>query len=264
MGSQAEYSIMRVCFVSIDVEHDFNTANDKTFSGVDTIDVVLGIFYKFSTPATLFVTGDVLSGFSGEVLEWAKDYEIASHSYSHKYFNDISDLEKRNEIEKFVEIYRNLLKCNPRGFRAPSHVIDNFTTKILEECGFLYDSSIVPHYPLIKKYRGYSGSAPLQPYSPSAEDLRKYGNMKILEIPVVGQIFGIPLAGAWIRKLPHSFYRSLFLVNSPEFITLSIHSWDGLLDKDFYSKLEKILRVLKNNGYVFKSGEQIAMDKSIR
>ena len=122
----------------------------------------------------------------------------------------------------------------------------------MAEKGFLYDSSILPHYPPFKKYRGYQGKAPLLPYYPK--------EIKILEIPVRGQMFGIPLAGAWIRGLSSWFYQTLFLIYCPSFITLNMHSWDNL-DPRFLKKLEKILKILKKKNYLFLNGEQILKNR---
>lgn len=241
----------RTCFVSADIEHDLGTADSKTFLGIEEIDALLDIFKKFRVPATLFVTGDILERFSERVKEWSRTYEIASHSYSHIYFNELSDSDKEEDIKKFVGLYRDIFGEGPRGFRAPSHVIDNFTINLLRKYSFRYDSSVVPHYPPMKKYRGYSGRASLAPY--------KKGDL--VEIPVAGQLMGIPLVGAWIKKLPVAIYKALFIAHKPNFVTLSMHSWD-ILDVRFAPKLLKILEILKKNDYVFKSGEQITIELS--
>lgn len=255
---------MKTCFVSIDIEHDLDMGDRRIFHGVEEIDKILEIFESFRVPATLFVTGDVLVRFAGQVEEWAQKYEIASHSYGHIYFNELPDFEKEEDIRKFRETYEKVLGVRPLGFRAPSHVIDKKTFDILEKYGFAYDSSIVPHYPYFKRYRGYVGNAPTDPYFPQSNDIRqgeaRGSKGKILEIPVAGQLMGVPLAGAWIRKLPIWLYRALFIIHKPEFITLSMHSWD-LLDKRFAPKLVKILEILKYSGYVFKSGRKIAMER---
>jgi len=240
---------MRICFVSIDVEHDIGTGNKKTFLGVDAADRVLDIFERSSIPATLFATGDVLGGFPEKVRDWSKNYEVASHSYSHIYFNELSRRSKEEDIRRSIEIHQKVLGARPLGFRAPSHVIDEYTLIILEKYGFKYDSSVVPHYPPLKKYRGYTKRAPLKPY--------KIGDL--IEIPVAGQLCGVPLAGAWIRKLPVSLYKAMFIAHKPDFITLSMHSWDAL-DEKFLPKFTSVLEILRDNGYVFKSGEQIAME----
>ncbi|MBI1888493.1 MAG: polysaccharide deacetylase family protein [Candidatus Spechtbacteria bacterium] len=238
----------RVCFVSVDVEHDVGTGANKEFHGVTEMDKILRIFKKFEIPLTLFVTGDVLQKYSDEGKKWAEEYEIASHSYSHRFLNELSDSERREDTRQFLELYQRIFHLRPSGFRAPSHIIDTEALKVLEEYGFIYDSSVVPHYPPFKKYRGYKERAPREPY--------RTGN--IIEIPVSGQIFGLPLAGAWIAGLPSLLYEILFTLYAPDFLTLSVHSWDVLRDEAFYSKLEKVLLMLKQKRYIFKKGIEIA------
>lgn len=242
----------KVCFVSIDVEHDVGTEDNKSFQGVENMGRLLAVFQNPAVPLTLFVTGDVLQKYPHEARNWSGTYEIASHSFSHRFFDGLTYQEKERDIKKFSELYRNLFGKEPKGFRAPSHVIDDETFAILEKYGFMYDSSVVPHYPPLKSYRGYKGKAPVRPF-------RKAG---VRELPLAGQLLGVPLAGAWIRKLPFWLYTSLFLFCKPSYITLSMHSWDAL-DGRFVPKLEKILKALKDNEYVFKSGEQIAMEEFI-
>lgn len=203
----------KICFVSIDVEGEEGETN---FKGVVSLDKILDIFKKYNIPATLFVTGNVLERFSENLKDWGSHFEIASHSFSHRFWNDLTLKERKEEIEKFIRLYQEIFQQNPKGFRAPSHIIDEKGLKLLEEKCFLYDSSILPHYPFLKKYRGYKGKFPLLPYWYSAE---------ILEIPVAGLIFGIPLAGTWISKLPLFFYKFLFLISQPAFLTLNFHSW---------------------------------------
>lgn len=222
----------KICFASVDVEHP-----------IDNLNQILEVFKKNNIPATLFITGEVLKQYSDLFKSPRSNYEIACHSFTHRFWNTLNSEEREKELDNFIFLYQNIFNEKPKGFRAPSHIIDEAGLQILEEKGFLYDSSIVPHYPPLKKYRGYKGKHALLPYYP----VRR----KILEIPVRGQMFGIPLAGAWITKLPLFFYRILFFFYCPKFITLSIHSWDKL------KNLEGIIRLLKNKNYQFLNGEQI-------
>ncbi len=235
----------KICFVSIDVESDRGA---KEFRGVENLGKILDIFKKYEIPATLFVTGEVLERYGRMAKNWQTDYEIACHSYTHRFWNALNRDERKKELEDFIELYWSIFRKKPLGFRAPSHIIDKEGIELLEKSGFLYDSSIVPHYPPFKKYRGYKGRAPLRPYRPNG--------VRILEIPVRGQIFGIPLAGAWIRGLPLWFYDFLFSIYSPPFITLSMHSWDAL-SPSYLAKLEKILKILKRENYQFLNAAQI-------
>ena len=223
----------KVCFASVDVEKN-----------IENLAQILNIFKKHNVPATLFVTGRILAEYSGKAEDWAEDYEIACHSFTHRFWNALDAKEREKELDDFIALYRKIFNKKPLGFRAPSHIVDEQALKLLEDKGFLYDSSIVPHYPPFKKYRGYRGRFPLIPYRPLESP-------KFLEIPVAGQIFGIPLAAAWLDKLPLMLYKVLFSISCPGFIALSWHSWNNL------SNLEKIIKLLKNKKYQFLNGEQI-------
>lgn len=240
----------KICFASVDVEHDFRE-KDK-FYGVESLGSILDIFKKHNIPATFFVTGAVLQRYTDSAKEWGANYEIACHTLTHRFWNTLNVKERGNEIDGFFTLYQGIFQKLPIGFRAPSHIIDDEGIKLLEEKGFSYDSSIVPHYPPFKKYRGHKGRRPLLPYYPK--------DRKILEIPIRGQVFGIPLAGAWIKKLPSFFYKILFSVYSPSFITLNMHSWDTL-NPQFLNKLDKLLKLLKDENYRFLNGEQIFQNR---
>lgn len=241
----------KICFVSIDVEGEFGN-----FDGVEKLDKILSIFKKYNISATLFMTGRVLQKYSQAARQWSQSFEIACHGFFHKFWNELSIAERDEDISRFFDVYQDIFHKLPFGFRAPSHIIDEDGIKLLGVKGFLYDSSIVPHYPPLKKYRGYLGRAPLAPYYPSGEDCRCLGALRILEIPLAGQISGLPLAGAWIAKLPFFIYGLAFRVYKPNFITLSFHSWD-ILDAKFLSKLEKLLQLMQKCDYQFVSGKDI-------
>ncbi len=252
----------KVCFVSVDVEPDFG---QQEFQGIESFDQILDIFKRVDVKATFFTTGKVLEKYGERFKQLAnQSFEIAGHSYSHIFWNKLTEKEREQDTDKFLSIYNQLFNKTPLGFRAPSHIIDNQGLKLLQNKGFLYDSSVVPHYPPFKKYRGFRGKAPNVPYLPSESDYKTQGKMSILEIPVAGQLLGMPLAGAWLSRLPHWIYKLLFLIHKPKFITVSMHPWDAIdfegrtsKPEDFLNGLENVLKVLKKNGYQFLSGQQI-------
>lgn len=236
---------IKTCFASVDIERDLGA---KTFLGVENLDKILSIFEKNNIPATLFVTGKALQQYPEQFQKLSGLYEIACHGFTHRFWNTLDSQERQKELDDFSALYQQIFQKKPIGFRAPSHVIDQQGMELLLKNGFLYDSSVVPHYPPFKKYRGYKGRAPLSPYCPAS--------VNILEIPVAGQFLGIPLAGAWIRRLPVLVYRILFMIYRPRFITLSMHSWD-IFDQRFLVKLPLIIKILKQNQYQFSNGKQI-------
>lgn len=258
------------CFVSIDVEDDFSLPSrqlsKRTWKGVENLSKILDVFEKRGISATLFTTGQVLEKYPELVKEWSKSYEIACHTYTHRFWNRLSTDEREKELENFISLYQKIFNRKPYGFRAPSHIIDEKGMKLLEQKGFLYDSSIVPRYPFFIKYRGYKKRAPLSPYHPAYENCRKKGNMKILEIPAAGLILGIPLWGTWLKYIPYKTFKNLLKSYSPKFSTLSIHSWDVVsfrkrqpknAGKRFLKILDKTFCLLEKHGYSFYNGKKI-------
>ena len=252
---------MKICMVSIDVEED---VDKKTFYGVENLNKVLEIFDKFGISATLFATGEVLEKYPDLIVKWSKKHEIGCHGYYHVPLCELSFSERRKQLGNFCESYENILGGKPKGFRAVQHTIDNIQLKLLEEFGFEYDSSVVPRYVPIRKYVGYKGKAPTEPYYPDYANYKEKGNMEILEIPVTPLIFGISLSGTWIRVFGPNFYKFLLVLKKPRFVSLAMHPWDALKYEGAFSKnsgenfleyLDDILTILEKNQYLFVRGE---------
>lgn len=264
---------MKICFLSIDVEKKENQEIEP-FEGVKKLDNILDIFRKYRANATLFVTGEVLEHQSDLMKKWADDFEIGCHNYYHVSLDKVDVLGTEKQIKDFIDLYKNISNWAPRGFRAPRNIINNEHFKILERCGFLYDSSVLPRYPLgIRHYKGYQGRGPILPYYPDKSDYLKRGEIKILEIPESPAALSVPLVGTWLRKLGVKFFKFLFILKKPDFISLSMHSWDGIefsgagsknSGKIFLQQLDEIMGFLKKIGYEFKSGEQIYHDANPR
>jgi peptidoglycan/xylan/chitin deacetylase (PgdA/CDA1 family) len=257
---------MKICFLSIDVEKRENQEN-QPFEGVEKLDNILNIFRKHHLKSTLFVTGEVLEKYPGLIKKWANEHEIGCHNYYHIPLDKLGLIEREKQIVDFIGLYKNNFNESPKGFRSPRNIVDNEQFSILEKYGFLYDASVFPRYPWrLKKYEGYNGRAPFLPYYPSKEDYRKRGNAKIFEIPESTAPFNIPLVGTWIRRMGISFFKLLFKLKKPGFISFSMHSWDGVKFKGKSSKnsgekylkqLDRMLGYFKKIGYEFKVGEQI-------
>ena len=257
---------MKICFLSIDVEKRENQ-KEQPFEGVDNLDNILNVFRKHNIPATLFVTGEVLEYAPDLVKKWSKDFEIGSHNYWHVQLDKIDSVEKERQVKDFVNLYKNIFGFLPKGFRAPRNVIDNEQFSTLERYGFVYDASVFPRYPWrIGAYIGYRGRAPILPYRPDEKDYKKKGDLKLFEIPESPAPFDIPFVGTWLRKLGVKFFKFIFKIKKPRFISFNMHSWDGVKfkgkssknsGKEFLKQLDEMLGFLNNIGYEFKTGEEI-------
>ncbi|PJE58192.1 MAG: hypothetical protein COU81_02165 [Candidatus Portnoybacteria bacterium CG10_big_fil_rev_8_21_14_0_10_36_7] len=255
----------KICFVSVDVESDLN--DEASFSNINSIEHLLGVFRQNSVPATLFVSGLVLEKFPELVKKWSVEFEIGSHNYTHDSLTNLSAEEKTLQINNFQNLYRRNLGKTCVGFRAPRHLIDNEEIKFLQDGDFEYDSSVIPDYVSFKRYGGFKGKAPLMPYRVSEKDYLKKGESRFIELPLTPVLGGFPLAGTWIRYFGPSFFRTLLFFRKPNFLSLMMHSWDAIefngpnsrnSGEKYLHQLEIILKHLKKISYEFKSGEKIA------
>lgn len=165
----------------------------------------LDLLDAFNVKATLFVVGrDLLSPSKVNLLRKAvkKGHEIANHTMNHtEGFSFLPFNKKKQEIEDAECIIQDKLCVVTKGFRTPSNDVDNNVLRILEDRGYVYDSSLLPTYygPLLKRLKFSSlkisrkdhylgkplyGLSPLIPYHPSYEAIWKKGKMKIIEVPI--------------------------------------------------------------------------------
>ncbi len=165
----------------------------------------LDIFRKNSIKATFFVVGsDALIPEHARIIKQITEegHEIANHSMSHPLnFSSLGEEIIRDEIKKSHEILERLSGKRVRGFRAPTFSIDERVLKILEDLGYVYDSSVLPsfiaplalncaHSLLGGRLRNISGSnmrfanTPLCLYRPHMKNMAKSGQGKLYEFPI--------------------------------------------------------------------------------
>jgi len=247
---------MKVCFLAIDTEEDLvNGQTVNSFQGVENLKLFNPILKEFKLRPTFFCTGKVLEKFAYLFKQYQSfGCEIALHGfYDHVNMKEQNQKEREENLAKHYNLYQNIFNQVPTGFRAVQNTIDEAGLKLLEN-KFKYDSSIISCYPPLKKYIGYSGKSPSNPYKPDKQN--------ILEIPLNSLFLGVPLQGKWLRELGVNFYKFWLKIKQPELISLSFHSWDLNNDQKnggetFVSYLRKIILLLKAQGYEFKNGQEI-------
>jgi peptidoglycan/xylan/chitin deacetylase (PgdA/CDA1 family) len=113
---------------------------------------VLDLLQRYQLPATFFVPGHTVDSFPEAVHAILEaGHEIAHHSYAHTDPSEQTPDEERQDMEYALE---SLMKIGirPLGYRSPSADISPVTLNLLEEYGFLYDSSLMaddfkPYHP---------------------------------------------------------------------------------------------------------------------
>lgn len=104
---------------------------------------VLALLEEHGLPATFFVPGHTVDSFPEEtetVLE--AGHEVAHHSYAHLDPSTQAHDEERADMERALATLAGI-GVTPLGFRAPSADLSESTLALVEELGFVYDSSLM-------------------------------------------------------------------------------------------------------------------------
>jgi peptidoglycan/xylan/chitin deacetylase (PgdA/CDA1 family) len=71
--------------------------------------------------------------------------EIALHGYAHEAAYQMTAEQERDVLEKCIALVEGLTGKKPQGYRAPLYLLQERTISLLQEYGFIWDSSLT-HY----------------------------------------------------------------------------------------------------------------------
>jgi peptidoglycan-N-acetylglucosamine deacetylase len=92
--------------------------------------------------ATFFVLGWLAERLPHLVREiHSRGHEVASHGYSHGLCYSCSNVELHEDLSHSKKLLEDIIAAPVYGYRAPSFSINNDVLKVIEDCGYLYDSS---------------------------------------------------------------------------------------------------------------------------
>ncbi|MEZ5359399.1 MAG: DUF3473 domain-containing protein [Candidatus Zixiibacteriota bacterium] len=165
---------------------------------------ILRIFEEKGVKATFFVLGWIADKYPHIVSDVsASGHEIACHSYYHRMVSSLDPDEFKRDSEKAINAIVKACGQVPKGYRSPSWGMKKemqWAFDILDEFGFIYDSSIFP----IRHDIYGDIKSPRRPYEIPVKSGRT-----IIEVPATTiLLFGsrMPLAGGgWLRQLPYWF-----------------------------------------------------------
>jgi peptidoglycan/xylan/chitin deacetylase (PgdA/CDA1 family) len=110
---------------------------------------LLKLFEKYgvSDKITWFLPGHSIETFPDEAAAIVKSgAEIGLHGYSHEGAYAMTPEQEKDVLEKCIGIVTSLQEGRkPVGYRAPLYQIRETTVRLLQEKGFLYDSSMNAH-----------------------------------------------------------------------------------------------------------------------
>ena len=170
---------------------------------------ILKHFEENNTKATFFVLGDVAKKHKKLIMDIHNSgHEIASHGTEHYLVYKQTKEEFKEDVYTSKALLEDIIQKRIKGYRAPSWSITNeslWALDILQEMGFVYDSSIFP----IKTFLYGIKDAPRFIYRPIINS--EEGS--IFEIPpstfkIFGKTMGFS-GGFYLRALPFSVIKIL-------------------------------------------------------
>ena len=92
--------------------------------------------------ATFFVLGWLAERLPNLIREiHTRGHEVASHGYNHNLCNLESKEDLKKDLVKSKKLLEDILGAPVTGYRAPSFSVTNDILKMIEDCGYQYDSS---------------------------------------------------------------------------------------------------------------------------
>lgn len=221
--------------LTIDVEDFFQVhALSKTIardewgsyasSVAESTETILALLAAKDIKATFFCLGWIAERHQHLIRRiHAAGHEIASHGYAHQVIYQQDPAVFREDVKKAKAILEDITGVPVRGYRAPTYSITEQTLwalDILEELGFVYDSSIFP----IRHDNYGIPDAPRFPY--------RLNPRRLVEFPISTVRLGplnLPIAGGgYFRLLPYPLTRlglQTIVAEGRPFI-FYVHPWE--------------------------------------
>jgi polysaccharide deacetylase family protein (PEP-CTERM system associated) len=204
---------------------------------IQSLKITFQLLSQYDVNATFFIVGELVEKYP-EMIEMIseKGYELGFHGYYHEPLWALNADAFRRQVMKFNSKVQSIIGGKCSGFRAPSASLDNRTLwalDILEENGYLYDSSVFP-----SKTPLYGvPTAPIIPYHPSSRNIADQDeDRRLIEFPaLVYPVLGLRIptgGGFYLRLLPPSVIKkAVDKMNKRGFpAVLSFHTWEVDLD----------------------------------
>ena len=104
---------------------------------------ILELLEREGIPATWFVPGATMDLYPGDTdAILARGHELATHGWFHEDFSELSRDAQRQILDRSIEAVRHVTGAPPTGFRAPYWALGSETLELVEDAGFVYDSSL--------------------------------------------------------------------------------------------------------------------------
>jgi polysaccharide deacetylase family protein (PEP-CTERM system associated) len=155
--------------------------------------------------ATFFVLGWIAEKLPHLIREiHARGHEVASHGCDHRLSNQLMPDILKTELNDSKNILEGIIGAPVYGFRAPSFSISHDALKVIQDCGYYYDSS----YNSFRMHARY-GQVNISEYPKNGICVKiseNFYELPVSNLKILNQV--IPFAGgAYFRILPYLFFK---------------------------------------------------------
>lgn len=224
----------------------------------ENMDRILGLLEENNIKATFFVVGWIAKRYPDIVKRISENFEIGSHTMTHKLVGSLNKKEFYNEVYSSVSLIEDLTSKKVIAFRAPGFSIGKnelWAFEVLSDLSIEIDSSFLP----------YNFGLNISKISPC---IIEYNGIKIKEFPInyksvlsKGIIFS---GGGYFRFFPYKLLN--YWIKDLDYFLAYIHPRDldskqpiikGLAPIQFFrsyyglkSSESKFQRLIKDNDFI--------------
>ena len=133
-----------VLYASAGSEHRAGVMSHQAYGPLAGVPRLLNMLERTGICATFFVPGYTAERYPQVVKDIVlAGHEIGHHGYMHESLEGVSEGQEAAYLDKGLQVLEDIAGVRPVGYRAPMWEPTYSTARLLEERGFLYDSTFM-------------------------------------------------------------------------------------------------------------------------
>lgn len=222
----------RYFIFTIDLESDVPGVYENSYFGIEEgLQDLRDFFRSEGIRPDLFMSAELTVKYAESLGSLTLDFNVGNHGYNHRILSNRSPSAQKEDIVKSTRIIESLTGQKVKQFRAPNFSVSGTTITILDNLGYVIDSSVLPGRKMtrFKLFKVYDfRNAPRTMYHPSRRDVAKKDGTRIVEIPLTENpaLPGAPLGMGFLNKFGVDETIAAVQSVAEEYATFLIHSWE--------------------------------------
>jgi hypothetical protein len=217
-------------FLTLDFEEDLGSANpSKSFYCHESSGILVHFIRERDLKVTLFITGEILEKYPNLLQPYQdhpNNFQFELHAYDHtSIFKSIA--ERKKNMRRGIEAYRNFFGSTPKFYRAPNGMISPEEIDLLINEGLYAGSNFFP-----TRFPGRFNNSHI-PRTPFFVNRTNY-----FEVPVaVTSRFSVPYSLSYIKLIGSKLFSLLENGQLPENLVFDFHLHD-LFPDQYHKKIK--------------------------